>query len=82
MAARARADRQAARRRGRGYLHAGRGDGAAALGAAVVCTARRYFERTSFTPRIPRLLPVASAFAVSIAGLAIVYQSLHQAGVM
>ncbi|HEX5164640.1 MAG TPA: hypothetical protein VFV93_04525 [Thermomicrobiales bacterium] len=52
-----------------------------AIGLLLVY-ARRYFERTSFTPRIPRLLPVASAFAVSIAGLAIVYQSLHQAGVM
>ena len=44
--------------------------------------ARRFFERTSFTPRVPRLLPVASAFAVSLAGLAIVYESLSQAGVM
>jgi ABC-type nickel/cobalt efflux system permease component RcnA len=52
-----------------------------AIGLMLVY-ARRFFERTSFTPRIPRLLPVASAFAVSIAGLAIVYESLHQAGVM
>lgn len=60
------------------------------LGLAVVLTsiglllvyARRFFERTSFSPRIPRLLPVASAFAVSIAGLAIVFESLRQAGVV
>jgi ABC-type nickel/cobalt efflux system permease component RcnA len=52
-----------------------------AIGLLLVY-ARRFFERISFTPRIPRLLPVVSAFAVSIAGLAIVYQSLHQAGVM
>jgi nickel/cobalt transporter (NicO) family protein len=52
-----------------------------AIGLALVY-ARRFFERTSFTPRVPRLLPVASAFAVSIAGLAIVYGSLQQAGVM
>ncbi|MEX2314581.1 MAG: sulfite exporter TauE/SafE family protein, partial [Thermomicrobiales bacterium] len=52
-----------------------------AIGLLLVY-ARRFFERASFSPRIPRLLPVASAFAVSIAGLAIVYESLRQAGVM
>ena len=52
-----------------------------AIGLALVY-ARRFFERTSFTPRVPRLLPVASAFAVSIAGLAIVVGSLQQTGVM
>jgi len=44
--------------------------------------ARRFFERRSFTPRVPRLVPIASAFAVSLAGLAIVIGSLQQTGVM
>ena len=52
-----------------------------AIGLLLV-HARRYFERASLMPCIPRLLPVASAFAVSIAGLAIVYESLRQAGVV
>ena len=52
-----------------------------AIGLLLVY-ARSVFERTSFTLRVPRLLPVASAFAVSIAGLAIVYGSLQQTGVI
>jgi nickel/cobalt exporter len=52
-----------------------------AIGLLLVY-ARRMFERTSFTPRVPRLLPVASAFAVSLAGLAIVVGSLQQTGVV
>lgn len=60
------------------------------MGLAAVLTAiglllvyaRRFFERQSFIPRVPRILPVASAFAVSIAGLAIVYESLNKAGVV
>ncbi len=52
-----------------------------AIGLLLVY-ARRYFERAALMPRIPRLLPVASAFAVSIAGLAIVYESLRQTGVI
>jgi ABC-type nickel/cobalt efflux system permease component RcnA len=52
-----------------------------AIGLLLVY-ARRIFERTSFTPRVPRLLPVASACAVSLAGLAIVVGSLQQTGVV
>ena len=44
--------------------------------------ARRLFARLSFEPRLPRFLPVASAGAVSLAGLAIVFAALRQAGVV
>jgi ABC-type nickel/cobalt efflux system permease component RcnA len=40
--------------------------------------ARRYFQRFSFSPRLPRLLPVASALAVTVAGAAIVLGGLTQ----
>ncbi len=43
--------------------------------------ARRIFERFSLAPRVPRLLPVVSALAVSIAGLVIVVESLRQTGI-
>jgi ABC-type nickel/cobalt efflux system permease component RcnA len=57
-------------------------------GLAVVLTgigicmiyARRLFERYSFEARVPRLLPVVSALAISLAGLAIVLGSLGQVG--
>jgi ABC-type nickel/cobalt efflux system permease component RcnA len=57
-------------------------------GLAVVLTgigllmiyARRLFERFSFEARVPRLVPVASALGVSIAGLAITLGSLAQIG--
>ena len=44
--------------------------------------ARRLFERYSFEARVPRFVPVASALAISVAGLLIVVQSLRQAGVV
>jgi nickel/cobalt transporter (NicO) family protein len=57
-------------------------------GLAVVLTgigllmiyARKLFERFSFEARVPRLLPVASALVVTIAGIAIVLGSLGRAG--
>ena len=60
------------------------------LGLALVLTgiglllvyARRLFERFSFEARMPRFLPVASALAVSLAGIAIVLQALKQAGIV
>jgi ABC-type nickel/cobalt efflux system permease component RcnA len=60
------------------------------LGLAAVLTgiglllvyARRTFQRFSPAPRVPRLLPVASAAVVSITGVAIVVGSLGQAGVL
>ena len=52
-----------------------------AIGLALVY-ARRFIERFSFEARAPRLLPVASAVAISLAGVAIVYDALNQAGVV
>ncbi len=57
-------------------------------GLAIVLTgiglllvyARWLFERCSLTPRVPRFLPVASALAIALAGLAIVLGALRQAG--
>jgi nickel/cobalt transporter (NicO) family protein len=59
-------------------------------GLAIVLTgvgllmiyARRLFERFPFEARVPRFLPVASAMAVSLAGLAIVLGALKQAGIV
>jgi ABC-type nickel/cobalt efflux system permease component RcnA len=59
-------------------------------GLAVVLTgvgllmiyAKRWFERFPFEARVPRFLPVASAMAVSLAGLAIVLGALMQAGIV
>jgi nickel/cobalt exporter len=59
-------------------------------GLAIVLTgigilmiyARRLFERFSFEARLPRLLPVASAGAISLAGLVIVLGSLGQTGII
>jgi nickel/cobalt transporter (NicO) family protein len=59
-------------------------------GLAIVLTgigilmiyARRLFERFSFEARTPRLLPVASAVAISIVGLVIVLRSLKQTGII
>ena len=51
-------------------------------GIGLVCVyARQRFARVSFEPRIPRLLPVASALAIALAGLLIVLGALRQAGV-
>jgi len=44
--------------------------------------ARRLFGRLSFEPRVPRLLPVASALAITLAGLAIVIDALRQGGIV
>ncbi|HUG15868.1 MAG TPA: hypothetical protein VMM78_12730 [Thermomicrobiales bacterium] len=60
------------------------------IGLAAVLTAiglllvfaRRAFERYSFTPRVPRLLPIASAAAISFAGILIVASSLRDTGIM
>jgi nickel/cobalt transporter (NicO) family protein len=59
-------------------------------GLAIVLTgigilmiyAKRLFERFSFEARVPRLLPVASAGAISLAGLVIVLGSLGQTGII
>jgi nickel/cobalt exporter len=55
-------------------------------GLAIVLTAigllcvyaRRTFARFSFAPRLPRLLPVLSALAITLAGAAIVIEALRQ----
>jgi nickel/cobalt exporter len=52
-----------------------------AIGLLLVY-ARRLFERLSFAPRVPRLLQVASAATISIAGVLIVVESLRQTGIM
>jgi ABC-type nickel/cobalt efflux system permease component RcnA len=60
------------------------------LGLAAVLTgvglalvyARRFFERFSFEARVPKLLPVASALIISLAGIAIVVESLGKTGVV
>jgi ABC-type nickel/cobalt efflux system permease component RcnA len=59
-------------------------------GLAVVLTAvgllmiyaRKLFERYSFEARMPRLLPVASAAIMTLAGLGIVLAALNQAGIV
>ncbi len=59
------------------------------MGLAVVLTgigllmvwARRLFERFSFEARVPRFLPVASALAITLAGLVIVLGALWRAGI-
>ena len=60
------------------------------VGLAIVLTgigilmiyAKRLFERFSFEARVPRLLPVASALAISFAGVVILLGSLKQAGIV
>ncbi len=52
-----------------------------AIGLLLVY-ARRLFERASLAPRVPRLLPALSALVVALAGVAIVAESLGQAGVV
>jgi ABC-type nickel/cobalt efflux system permease component RcnA len=60
------------------------------FGLAVVLTAigllmvyaRRFFDRFSFEARLPRLLPVASALVVVLAGFGIILGALKQAGVL
>jgi nickel/cobalt exporter len=60
------------------------------MGLAVVLTgigllmvhARRLFESYSFEARIPRLLPIASAAAISLVGLVIVLGAVSQTGLV
>ncbi len=60
------------------------------VGLAIVLTsigllslyARRIFQRFSFEPRLPRMLPVLSALAVSLGGMIIVVGALQQAGLV
>lgn len=60
------------------------------VGLAIVLTAigilmiyaRRLFERFSLEVRVPRFLPVASALAISLAGVLIVVGALGQAGLV
>lgn len=50
------------------------------IGMLMIC-ARRLFERFSFEARVPRFLPVASALAITLAGLVIVLGALGRAGI-
>ncbi len=60
------------------------------LGLAVVLTgigllmvyARKLFERSSFEAKVPRLLPVASASIITLAGLGIALAALRQTGIV
>src|SRR5215211_311422 len=60
------------------------------VGLAIVLTgigilmiyAKRLFDRFSFEARVPRLLPVASALVISLAGVVILVGSLKQAGIV
>jgi nickel/cobalt transporter (NicO) family protein len=59
-------------------------------GLAIVLTvvgllmiyARKLFERYSFEAKVPRLLPVASAFVITLAGVGIALAALNQAGIV
>lgn len=52
-------------------------------GIGLLCVyARQLFARTSLEPRVPKFLPVASALAIALAGLAIVLDALRQAGIV
>jgi nickel/cobalt transporter (NicO) family protein len=60
------------------------------VGLAIVLTgigilmiyAKRLFDRFTFEARVPRLLPVASALVISLAGVVILVDSLKQAGIV
>jgi nickel/cobalt exporter len=52
-----------------------------AIGLLMVY-AQRLFARFSFEARVPRLLPVASALVMALAGVGIVLEALRQAGVI
>jgi len=60
------------------------------VGLAIVLTvvgllmiyARKLFERRSFEAKMPRLLPVASASVITLAGLGIAIAALKQAGIV
>jgi nickel/cobalt transporter (NicO) family protein len=59
-------------------------------GLAIVLTvvgllmiyARKLFERYSFEAKVPRLLPVASASVITLAGVGIALAALNQAGIV
>jgi ABC-type nickel/cobalt efflux system permease component RcnA len=59
-------------------------------GLAVVLTgigllmiyARKLFERFSFEAKVPRLVPVASASIITLAGIGIALGSLQQTGIV
>jgi ABC-type nickel/cobalt efflux system permease component RcnA len=44
--------------------------------------ARKLFERYSFEAKVPRLLPVASASVITLAGAGIALAALKQAGIV
>ena len=44
--------------------------------------ARKLFERFSFEAKAPRFLPVASALAISLVGMAVVFESLVRTGLI
>jgi hypothetical protein len=44
--------------------------------------ARKLFERFSFEARVPRLLPVASASIITLAGIGIALGALGQTGIV
>lgn len=48
----------------------------------VLVWARRFFARFSFEARLPGLLPIAGALAITLAGAAIVYGALGQLGLV
>jgi nickel/cobalt transporter (NicO) family protein len=60
------------------------------VGLAIVLTgvgllmiyARKLFERFSFEAKAPRFLPVASALAISLVGMAVVFESLVRTGLI
>jgi ABC-type nickel/cobalt efflux system permease component RcnA len=52
-----------------------------AIGLLLVY-ARGIFQRMKLEPRVPRLLPVASALVISVAGLAIMLDALGKTGVV
>lgn len=59
-------------------------------GLAIVLTvvgllmiyARKLFERYSFEAKVPRLLPVANASVITLAGLGIALAALEQTGIL
>lgn len=48
----------------------------------IMIYARKLFERSSFEARVPRLLPVASASIITLAGLGIALAALRQTGIV
>jgi nickel/cobalt exporter len=48
----------------------------------IMIYARKLFERSSFEAKVPRLLPVASASVITLAGLGIALAALRQIGIV